>query len=101
MSGFSETALPAVGNPPAPTRAVRLAKFKREQLVVDFLNRGVSVAEIAARMGLSETRTRAVIRDPRTGHGCPEKVSGLNSTCRSACRAEPGKTMRFLGIFWL
>ena len=45
----------------------RLAKFKREQLIVDTLNRGVSVAEIAARVGVGEKRMRAIIRDPRTG----------------------------------
>ena len=41
----------------------RLAKFQREQLIVEYLNRGVSVAEIAARVGLSEKRMRAVIRE--------------------------------------
>ncbi len=44
-------------------RAARLAKFKREQLIVDYLNRGVSVVEIAARVGLSEKRMRAIIRE--------------------------------------
>ncbi len=44
-------------------RAARLAKFKREQLIVDDLNRGVSVAEIAARVGIGEKRMRAVIRE--------------------------------------
>jgi hypothetical protein len=49
--------------PPTEARAARLAKFKREQLIVDFLNRGVSVAEIAARIGVGEKRMRAVIRE--------------------------------------
>ena len=53
----------AAGNPPAPTRAARLAKFKREQLIVDFLNRGVSVAAIAAEIGVGEKRMRAIIRE--------------------------------------
>jgi transposase-like protein len=44
-------------------RAARLRKFKREQLIVDYLNRGVSVAEIAARFDLGEKRMRAVIRE--------------------------------------
>ncbi len=44
-------------------RAARLKKFKREQLIVDYLNRGVSVAEIAARVGVGEKRMRAVIRE--------------------------------------
>ncbi len=49
--------------PPSEARAARLAKFKREQLIVDFLNRGVSVAEIAARVGVGEKRMRANIRE--------------------------------------
>ncbi len=48
---------------PTATRAARLAKFQREQLIVDYLNRGVSVAEIAAEIGIGEKRTRAVIRE--------------------------------------
>ncbi len=53
--------LPA--RPPGGGRAARLARFKREQRIVDFLNRGVSVAEIAARIGVGEKRMRAVIRE--------------------------------------
>ena len=49
--------------PPGDRRAARLAKFKREQLIVDYLNRGVSIAEIATHIGIGEKRTRAVIRD--------------------------------------
>ncbi len=52
---------------PSPTvssgRAARLAKFKREQLIVDYLNRGVAVAEIAARCDVGEKRMRAIIRE--------------------------------------
>ncbi len=48
---------------PADPRATRLAKFKREQRIVEYLNRGVSVVEIAAQMGLSEKRMHAVVRD--------------------------------------
>ncbi len=58
-----ETAPAAAGNRPSPTRAARLAKFKREQLIVDFLNCGVSVASIAAEIGVGEKRMRAVIRE--------------------------------------
>ena len=50
-------------SPPSRARAARLARFKREQLIVDYLNRGVSVAEIAARIGVGEKRMRAVIRE--------------------------------------
>ena len=50
---------------PAPTdaRASRLKKFKREQRIVDYLNCGVSVAEIAARVGVGEKRMRAIMRE--------------------------------------
>ena len=64
MSDPLEAATPtAACVPPTEARAARLAKFKREQLIVDFLNRGVSVAEIAARIGVGEKRMRAVIRE--------------------------------------
>ena len=48
---------------PADPRAARLAKFKREQRIVEYLNRGVAVVEIAAQMGLSEKRMHAIVRD--------------------------------------
>ncbi len=54
---------PAAGGRPAATRPARLARFRREQIIVDDLDRGVSVAEIAARIGIGEKRTRAVIRE--------------------------------------
>ncbi len=45
---------PPIAAPHSSTdpRAARLAKFEREQLIVDDLNRGVSVAEIAALVGV-------------------------------------------------
>ncbi len=52
-----------VAVPSAAARSARLARFEREQIVVDYLNRGVSVAEIAARVGVGEKRLRAVIRE--------------------------------------
>ncbi len=57
---------PAVRNPSAKARAARVAKFERETLIIDLLNDGASVADIAAEIGIGEKRTRAVIRDPRT-----------------------------------
>jgi hypothetical protein len=52
MSEPLEAAAAAVpSNPPADARAARLREFEREQLIVDYLNRGVSVAEIAVRLG--------------------------------------------------
>jgi hypothetical protein len=44
-------------------RAARLIRAKREQRIVEFLNRGVSIAEIAAREGVTEKRTRAIVRE--------------------------------------
>jgi transposase len=67
MSECLETAPPtAVASRSSEARAARLAKFERERLIVDTLNRGVSVAEIAARFDVGEKRMRAIIRDPRT-----------------------------------
>ena len=64
MSACLEAAPPvAPSYPSTDARAARLAKFKREQRIVEYLNRGVSVVEIAAQVGLSEKRMRAVIRE--------------------------------------
>ncbi len=59
MSACVEAASPA-----APmSRAARLAKFERERVIVEYLNRGVSVPEIAAHVGVSDKRMRAIIRE--------------------------------------
>ena len=63
MSDRPPVPMRAAHTSPTATRAARLAKFQREQLIVDYLNRGVSVAEIAAEIGIGEKRTRAVIRE--------------------------------------
>ena len=64
ISSLPEPSTPvAPCNPPEEARAARLAKFKREQLIVDYLNRGVSIAEIAARVGVGEKRMRAIVRE--------------------------------------
>ena len=44
-------------------RAARLIKARREQRIVSFLNRGVSIAEIAAREGVTEKRMRTIVRE--------------------------------------
>ncbi len=57
-------AAPAEGaHAPTEARAARLAKFRREQLIVDYLNRGVSTAEIATRIDVSEKRMRVLVRE--------------------------------------
>ncbi len=63
MSACLETTSPTAPSNPTDAGAARLAKFKREQLIVEYLNRGVSVSEIAARVGVGEKRLRAVVRD--------------------------------------
>jgi len=65
-----------VPSPPAPSasavrrdrspearRAARAKKAEREQRIVNLLNRGVSVAEIAGREGVSLSRMRALVRE--------------------------------------
>ena len=62
---------PAPHPPPPPVRrdrsvaarrAARFKKTEREGRIVDLLNRGVSVAEIAAREGLSTSRMRRLVQ---------------------------------------
>jgi len=60
---FGAAAPAAACIPPSEARAGRLKTFQREQLIVEYLNRGVSIAEIAARVAVGEKRTRAVIRE--------------------------------------
>jgi DNA-binding CsgD family transcriptional regulator len=43
--------------------AARAAKAERERLILDSLNRGLSMAEIAARIGVTEKRMRALVRE--------------------------------------
>ena len=64
LSACLEAAPPvAPSNPSADPRAARLAKFKREQRIVEYLNRGVSIVEIAAQVGVGEKRMRAIVRE--------------------------------------
>jgi transposase-like protein len=49
-------------------RAARLKKFERERLVIDYLNRGVSVAEIAMRLDVTEKRMRTIVREALTSY---------------------------------
>ena len=73
--------------PSSDARAARLAKFEREQRIVDYLNRGVSVVEMAARVDVSEKRMRAIIRDPRTGSG----VGAPYARAARGVRGDPGQ----------
>ena len=63
-------------------RAARRAKFERERLIVDCLNRGLSVAEIAARLGVTEKRMRALVREilARRAPPAPEEYAALQAS---------------------
>src|SRR5271165_2766986 len=100
MSDCPDAALPAAPcDPSTDARAARLEKFKREQKIVNYLNRGLSVPEIAARVGLSEKRMRAVMREiiARRAPAPPEEflaiqVSRLNEALLVAFSAMTGAT---------
>jgi transposase-like protein len=120
MSEFSETASPApsapidpeadvraasaLRSPQAEARAARLAKFERERLIVEYLNRGVSVAEIAMRFDVGEKRMRAFIREileRRQPHPPEEyvaiQVSRLNEALLVAYSAMTGMNLKAVG----
>jgi transposase-like protein len=63
-------------------RAARAAKFERERLIVDSLNRGVAVAEIAERIGVTEKRLRALIKEilARRAPAAPEDYAALQAS---------------------
>ena len=66
----------------AGRRAARWEKFERERLIVDFLNRGVSVAEIAGRIGVTEKRMRALVREilARRAPAAPEAFAAIQAS---------------------
>jgi transposase-like protein len=102
MSDGLEAALSAAPcNPLLEQRAARLTKFERERLIVEYLNRGVSIAEIAARIGVGEKRMRAVIREilARRMPAPPEEfvaiqVSRLNEALLVAYSAMTGMNLK-------
>jgi hypothetical protein len=102
----SATAPPA---PPAQARnraiearrAARLEKFKRERLVIDYLNRGVSVREIAFKLGVTEKRMRAIVKEVLAAHmpAPPEEfvalqISRLNEALLVAYSAMSGTNLK-------
>ena len=60
-------------------RAARRAKFERERTIVDYLNRGVPVAEIAQGNRVTEKRMRALIKEilARRMPAAPEEYAAL------------------------
>ena len=86
-------------------RAARVGKAERERLVIDSLNRGVSVAEIAERLGVTEKRTRAIVREilARRRPEAPEdfvalQLSRLNEALLVAYGAMSGQNLRAVGL---
>ncbi len=86
-------------------RAARRATFERERLIVDSLNRGVSVAEIAARIGVTEKRMRALVHEilARRMPAAPEdfvalQVSRLNEALLAAYGAMSAENLRAVGL---
>ena len=82
-------------------RAARVEKAVRERRIVDLLNHGVSVAEIAAREGVTEKRMRAVVREILAGR-MPEvgadyaalQLGRLNEALLVAMSAMSGTNIR-------
>jgi len=100
MPASPQAASPTAASLPPKARDGRLKKFKREQLIVDFLNRGAWVAEIAAQIGVGEKRMRAIIREilARRMPAPPEdflaiQVSRLNEALLVAFSAMTGANL--------
>jgi hypothetical protein len=82
-------------------RAKRVEKAVRERRIVDLLNHGVSVAEIAGREGVTEKRMRAVVRQILAGRR-PEggadyaalQLGRLNEALLVAMSAMSGTNLR-------
>ena len=91
MSACLEAVSPAALNPSIEARAGRLAKFERERLIVEYLNRGVSVREIAAHLGVSEKRMRAIIREilARRMSAAPDESVAIQMSASTRRRAWP------------
>ena len=86
-------------------RAARRAKFERERLIVDYLNRGVSVSEIAQRIGVTEKRMRALVNEilARRMPAAPEdfaalQVSRLNEALMVAYGAMSAENLRAVAL---
>ncbi len=86
-------------------RAARRARYERERLIVDCLNRGVSIAEIAQRIGVTEKRARAVAKDilARRMPAAPEdfaalQVSRLNEALLVAYDAMSDQNLRAVAL---
>ena len=63
-------------------RAARRVRFERERLIVDSLNRGVPLVEIAGRIGVSEKRMSALVTEilARRMAAAPEDYAALQAS---------------------
>ncbi len=63
-------------------RAARRVRFERERLIVNSLNRGLSVVEIAQRLGVTEKRMRALVKEilARRMPQAPEEYAALQAS---------------------
>ncbi len=100
-----ETVPPARNRLIETRRAARAAKAGREQLIVDCLNRGLSMAEIAARIGVTEKRMRAIVPGilaRRTPTALEDfvavQISRLNEALLVAYGAMSGENLRAVGL---
>ncbi len=62
MTEITEDPAAAEG-PAAAALALRLEALERGRVVVEYVNRGVAIPEIAARVGITESAARATLRD--------------------------------------
>ena len=94
----------AAPHEPVPPVSARMARFQREQAIVDYLNRGVSIAEVAARFDVGEKRMRAIIREilARRAPAPPEyaaiQASRLNEALLVAFSAMSVTNLRAVGL---
>ena len=95
---------PATGSIEA-RRASGQKKFERERLIVDSLNRGLPVAEIAERIGVTEKRMRALLREflARRRPEAPEdyavrQISRLNQALAVAYSAMSPQNLKAVAL---
>jgi hypothetical protein len=65
VSGSVEAVPPAAPRkrPIEARRAARKLRYEREKLIVEYLNFGISIPEIAASCGVTEKHMRAFVRE--------------------------------------
>ena len=66
-------------DPPAAALALRLKALERGRTIVEYANRGVAIPEIAARLGMTESAARAMLRNvlARSAPESPEEFAAI------------------------